>query len=333
MPPAPTRVGLFNELAQDADYLWNQCDGSAGRHGAIELARWDQSAPHAFIMNWPSPPGGVRRAGGWRRYLYKALRRSTTPLRMRHAFDRLGRDAASTTVLFYEPPSLIPDYWYDVARKHAARVYAPDPRATHPITLPSMWSIEWDVHTLRALPPPAKSVPLAAISSGMPSGKKLTAGHRARLDFYRALRAANVPIEIFGRGLPADTGSRGPIACKGNILRPARFALVIENYAEGDMYVSEKLWDALACWALPLYFGSRAADRLIPSDALIRIPSLDAEGVRVVQQALADPVQWDRRLEAMAEARRRALGDLRLVEWVARNLRQWSQPTADTPQI
>ena len=99
------------------------------------------------------------------------------------------------------------------------------------------------------------------------------------------------------------------------------------------MFLSEKLLDALACWALPLYFGSRAADRLIPSDALIRIPSLDAEGVRVVQQALADPVQWDRRLEAMAEARRRALGDLRLVEWVARNLRQWSQPTADTPQI
>jgi len=324
MPPASTRVGLFNELAQDADFLWNQCEQDAGCHGHIQLSRWDREAPHVFVMNWPAPAGGTRRAGGWKRYLYKALRRSTTRLRMPSAFERLGRTAAETTVMFYEPPSLVPDWWYDITRRHAARIYAPDPRATHPTVLPAMWSIERDVHSLRAMTPPIKTVPLAAISSGKPPGKELTAGHIARLDFYRALRSGGVPLELFGRGLPANTGTRGPLACKGNILRPARFALVIENYAEGDLYVSEKLWDALLCWALPLYYGSRAADGMIPHDSFIRIPSLDAAGVRVVKEALADPGLWDRRLDAIAEARRRALGELRLVEWIARSLPQWT---------
>ncbi len=323
MTSEPLRIGLFNELAQNADYLWNQCEENGGRHVGIELARWDRAAPHVFIMNWPSPPGGARRAGGWKRYLYKAARRSTTPLRMRHSFAALERPPSATTVMFYEPPPLISDDWYAVARRHAARIYAPDPRATNPVVLPAMWSIEWDVHTLRAMPPPEKAFPLAAISSGTPLGKVLSAGHVARLNFYRALRAANVPLELFGRGLPADTGSRGPVACKANVLRPARLALVIENYAEGNMYVSEKLWDALACWALPLYHGPAAPDRLLPSGSFVRIPTLDSAGIEIVRAAIADPSLWKRSLEAVAEARRRMLGDLRLVEWIARNAREW----------
>lgn len=323
MASDPVRVGLFNELSQDADYLWNQCERPCGEHGSLRLSRWDRSADHAFIMNWPAPPGGTRRAGGWRRYLYKALRRNSGPLRVPYAFRWLGRDPRSNTVMFYEPPPLIPDFWYDSARQHAARIYAPDPRATHPCVLPAMWTLEWDVHTLRALSPPEKTLPLVAISAGRPPGKSLISGHLQRLEFYRKLRRAGVPLELFGRGLPADTQPRGPVACKGNVLRPARFALVIENYAEGDSYVTEKLWDALLCWSLPIYWGSTAAERLIPADALIRLPDLGDAGVRAVQQAIADPALYDRRLEAMAEARRLALGKLRLVEWVARELPGW----------
>ncbi len=318
-------IGLFNELAQDADYLWNQCDQPCGRHGDVHLERWDRDAPLRFIMNWPAPPFGTRQAGGWKRYAYKVLRRNTSPLRVPFGYDWLGCDPARTNVLIYEPPALIPDWWMDLARRHCARVYAPDPRATHPIVLPAMWTLEWDVHTLRAMPPRAtpKAMPLVAISSGRPPGKSLIAGHIARLEFYRKLRAAGVPLDLFGRGLPGDATPRGPLACKSNVLRPARCALVIENYDRGDQYVTEKLWDALLCWALPIYYGPRAAERLIPSDAIVRLPDLGPGGVEVVRQTLADPSVWERALDAMAEARRRALGDLRLVEWLSRESGHW----------
>ena len=87
--------------------------------------------------------------------------------------------------------------------------------------------------------------------------------------------------------------------------------------------MTEKLWDPLVCWSLPIYFGSRAADKLIPPEAFIRLPDLGERGVRTVQEALADPGIWNRRLEAMAEARRRAMGELRLVEWLARESPAW----------
>ena len=323
MATSPTQIGVFDELGRFADYLWNQCEGTRGRHEGIQLARWDRSAAHRFVMTWPSPPGGTRRAGGWKRPLYKLLRRPTERLRIAHSYEQLGHDPARTTVMFYEPPAYLPDEWFDVAKQNAVRVYAPDPRATHPIVLPSMWTLEWDVQSLRAFSPPEKTLPLVSIAAGAPKGKRLIPGHLARLEFYRMLRKAGVALELYGRGLPADLHGGGPIACKGHVMRPARFTLAIENYGEGDQYVTEKLWDPLVCWSLPIYFGSKAADKLIPPEAFIRLPDLGERGVRTVQEALADPGIWNRRLEAMAEARRRAMGELRLVEWLARESRGW----------
>jgi hypothetical protein len=85
--------------------------------------------------------------------------------------------------------------------------------------------------------------------------------------------------------------------------------------------VTEKLWDALLCWCLPIYYGSGAAEKMIPEDAIVRLPDLGEGGLDVVRKALADPGLWERRLPAIAEARRRALGDLRLVSWIERELR------------
>ncbi len=102
------------------------------------------------------------------------------------------------------------------------------------------------------------------------------------------------------------------------VLRPARFVLALENYARGDCYVTEKMWDPLLSWSLPLYFGSRAADRVIPTEAFVRLPDLADAGVACVRGALAHPEWWDDRLDAMAEARRRILGELRMVEWIRR---------------
>ncbi len=313
-------LGVFHELHLWTDFLWNQCDGPMGQAGGVRVRGLDRAADHALIMNWPVPPGGSRRAGGWKRYVYKAMRKSTTPLRVEHGYQWLKRDRERTWALIYEPPPLIEDWFLDFTQRHCSRVYAPDPRATHPITLPSMWTFEDDIHALRSLPPPPKPVALAAVSSGKPSGKNLIPGHVARLAFFQMVRDAGLPFEVFGRGLPSRLGAGGAVSSKANVLRPARFALVIENYVEGDQYITEKLWDALACWCLPIYYGSGAADKLIPAEAIVRLPDLGAKGLDVLTSCLANPRLWEDRLPAIGEARRRAMGELRIVEWIKREL-------------
>jgi len=322
MPPT---VGVFHELWTDADFLWNQCEAPRGTarttHGDIQLLSQARAADLALVLNFPVWRGYKRQQLGWRRHLLKWNRDKLHAHRVQLGFEWLCRDPSSTWTLIYEPPEYVSDDWYAIAKKYSARVYGPDPRATHPIVLPAMWTFEDDLHALRHMPPPEKSVPLVGINAGTPAGKKLIPGHIKRLEFFAALRRAGVDAALYGRGLSPDVGGQGPISSKANALRHAHHALVIENFAGGSQYVTEKLWDALLCWCVPLYYGSTAIDGLIPPESFIRIPSLDDRGVAVVREALADQDGWKRRVDAIAEARRRALGELRMVEWLTRELK------------
>jgi hypothetical protein len=93
-------------------------------------------------------------------------------------------------------------------------------------------------------------------------------------------------MSIYGRGVPDDLKPIGPVADKAEVLRRAHLTLAIENWWTDELYVSEKLWDPLLCWSLPLYFGSRAADAMIPTDSFVRLPDLGDAGVETVRSAL-----------------------------------------------
>lgn len=309
----PTTVGLFFERMAYADLLWSQCDEPYGRHRDIQLVPCSPQADRALVIGVPYQAGADPRLG-WQDRLASKVRRDRRARKLAVAWMGLDLDRDRTTALFYEPQPLIHDADYEAAGRHAARVYGTDERAPHPIPLPSTWLLAEDVHVLRTVEPPRKPVPLAVVTSGA----RVVPGHQARLDFLRRLRAAGVEFELFGRGLPGDLAGRGPVLSKSAALRPARFVLSLENHARGDCYVTEKMWDPLLCWSLPLYYGSRAADRVIPSESFVRLPDLGAGGVDVVLEALAHPAWWHERLDAIAEARRRILGELRMVEWIRR---------------
>ena len=179
------------------------------------------------------------------------------------------------------------------------------------------WNVSGHVTTLRTDPPKKEHATLVAVTSG----KLHLPGHKERMVFFQALLASGVDLRLFGHNLPMALNPGGKLMDKGSILRPARFALAIENHALGDLYVTEKIWDPLLCWCLPLYYGSGAAEKMIPPEAFVRLPDLGPRGIETVKQTLADPNLWERRLDAIAEARRRILGPLRLVEWMAKQLR------------
>jgi hypothetical protein len=315
-------LGVFIERHDTVDLLWGQCEGAYGSDGDLEVRAGDASAERVLTIGSPIPADRSGRLRGFAR-LVARLSGQAHRRTLEGAWARLAGARDRTSVLFYEPPTVTADVDYALARRHAARVYGPDARATHPIVLPATWRIEEPLATLRDAKPPPKPVSLAVVTSG----KDWLPGHRARLDFLGRLRAAGVPFELYGRNLPARLGSRGPVASKAQALRPARFALAVENFAGDDLYVTEKLWDPLLCWCLPLYYGSRAADRLVPSRAFVRIPDLKEAGVEAVRAALARPDAWESRLDAIAEARRRVLGDLRMVAWARRELFGDGAPT------
>lgn len=318
----PRTIGLVQWRHDDADLWLSQCDGALGRQGDVVIRPGDRDADHLLLIGPPIAGDGAPEMPYFARKRAKARNRYDAE-RLAHALDHLDRDRADLTMLVYEPNVAFSDAWFDVARERCARVFAPDDRATDPIVLPATWSFDDALASLRTETHDLtgdRPLRLACIGSG----KRLFPGHDTRLRFLSDLRAAadrdGFEIDFFGRGLPADLRSHGQVRSKATILRAADLTLAIENDDSDDRYLTEKLWDPLICWSLPLYHGSRAADGLIPTDAFVRIPSLNAEGIAAIRDAVNTPGLREQRLAAIGEARTRALGDLRLIAWIVRTL-------------
>jgi hypothetical protein len=88
--------------------------------------------------------------------------------------------------------------------------------------------------------------------------------------------------------------------------------------------VSEKLWDALLCWCLPIYYGGPAADKLLPPGSFLRLPSLDEKGLAYIQEMTATLDAWYQAREAIAEARQIILHKLNLMQWLSDFVKKFS---------
>jgi len=301
-----------------ADTFWNQCEGALGRHGDMEVRLNRRDVDHLLVFENPGAPDYSDRYPQWKNWLLQVMGHKAAAIRAMAGWEWLNLPREKVTLLFYEPPTFIKDDQIALAHRYAANVYGPDLRCQHPIQLPVTWNVSGHVKTLRAESHKKEHAMLVAVTSG----KLHLPGHKERMVFFQALLASGVDLRLFGHNLPMALNPGGQLMDKGSILRPARFALAIENHALGDLYVTEKIWDPLLCWCLPLYYGSCAAEKMIPPEAFVRLPDLGPRGIEIVKQTLADPNIWERRLDAIAEARRRILGPLRLVEWMAKKIRR-----------
>lgn len=320
-PASPRTVGVLLERADPAGLLASQCERydhatDRGTHEGMTFAPGDVGADRLLIFGTPVPPGGLGgRTLGER---WRTIRAGRERARLERAWDRLAIPRDRIDVLFYEPPGMVTDAAYAVARERAARVFGPDDRATHRVTLPVWWSLPESRDQLLRLDPHPAPRGLVCVTSG----KRMIPGHSRRLDFIAAVRSAGVELDLFGRGIDASLGSKGPVESKTTVMHGARLALAIENDRACPGYVTEKLWDALLAWCLPIYHGSGAWEGLIPPEAVLRLPSLDAAGIDVVRDALRDPGIYERALPAIARARELILGELRAVAWYRREMAQ-----------
>ncbi|MGF1496824.1 MAG: glycosyltransferase family 10 domain-containing protein [Elainellaceae cyanobacterium] len=293
-----------------ADWLWLQSPQPFGGWNGIQmLAR--SPRPDWLLLyqySFPKPPAPGKLAF-FRRPAPAAHPDLTTLLR--------GVPQERVIYLMREPPleEVVDKHQriYQKAEKYCGYVSGPEDFAPVPAYMPAIWYVGVSFRELDTLPPPLKTRTCSWITSGIDR----TENHRRRLAFLHQLQDTGLGIDFYGRDLPETVAAVGPVGNKWYAMAPYYYNLAIENYADNGWYVSEKLWDALLAWCLPIYYGGPAADKLLPPESFLRLPSLDEKGIAYVQEIIASPDLWQARRGAIAEARQIILHKLNLLNWLS----------------
>jgi Glycosyltransferase family 10 (fucosyltransferase) C-term len=303
------------------DWLWQQAKQPFGKWDNIQIQANAKNPDFLLMYNFHNFPQQPEKH--WN--LLKNQRRQARYQQQRLDFkDRLRNVSPDRTIfLSREPP--LPEViqqnitHYNQAKPYANYIFGPDDDAPQPDYMPAIWYLSNSFDDLNQLPPPVKQKSCSWITSGIDR----TANHRDRLAFLKLIHESETDCDFYGRGLP-DWARAGSINNKWYGMAPYYYNLAIENYADNNWYVSEKLWDSLLSWCLPIYYGGAAADKLLPPGSFLRLPSMDEKGLKYIQEVTATPDAWYEAQDAIAEARQIILHQLNLVSWMSEYIKNIS---------
>lgn len=171
--------------------------------------------------------------------------------------------------------------------------------------------------TLVTATPPSKTKALSTVCSAKAMKHTL---HGLRLDFTRRLKSDLPVLDVFGYGM-------GELRDKADALDPYKYHLAIENHSS-EHHWTEKLADAFLGHCLPLYFGCTNLDDYFPRDSYIRIDIRDYAQARAEIERIVASDEYERRLPAIIEARRRVLHDYATFPQLARLIEERHDPAA-----
>ncbi|MDX2100724.1 MAG: glycosyltransferase family 10 [Leptolyngbyaceae cyanobacterium bins.59] len=306
---AKTIVGMLTSYSgiTQRDWLWQQTPHAFGVWGNIQMQAFHPEPEYLLLYQYDFPKPTVQKSWFGKKQI--------EPPNVQH----LMRGVPKERIIFLlrEPPleEVIDQNRanYAEALKYCGYISGPDHDAPTPAYMPAIWYHSNPFRELNDLGIPEKSRTCSWITSGI----SRTANHRRRLAFLRSLQESNIDIDFYGRGLPDWVKSGGELQNKWYAMAPYTYNLAIENYAENDLYVSEKLWDSLLAWCLPIYYGGSAADKLLPPGSFLRLPSLDEKGIAYIRDVTSTPDAWHEAKEAIAEARQIILHKLNLLNWLS----------------
>lgn len=161
--------------------------------------------------------------------------------------------------------------------------------------------------TLAAARPPEKTKLLSTVCSTKAMKHTL---HSLRLEFTRRLKGELPELDVFGYGM-------GKLDDKADALDAYKYHLAIENHS-CDHHWTEKLADAYLGFCLPLYFGCTNLDAYFPRESYIWIDIRDPLRARAEIERILRSDEYERRLPAILEARRRVLHDYATFPQLAR---------------
>lgn len=237
-----------------------------------------------------------------------------------------GEDLAcpsANTLLVTAEPSSIKVYGSAYLKQFGAVLTSHEPWAmSHPNIIRRMPCLFWfygrpttapgktlTYDALHAMPSQAKDLLIAAACSNKRMGHTL---HKARYDFVQAIKRAIPELGIFGHGMQEMND-------KAESLDRYKYHLALENHW-APHHMTEKLTDAYLGGALPFYFGAPNAADYFPAQSFIPIDiRKPGESIEIIQNAIAQN-EFEKRQEALAEAKRRVLDEQNLFVVLAREI-------------
>jgi hypothetical protein len=144
--------------------------------------------------------------------------------------------------------------------------------------------------------------------------------HHRRFAFMQRVVQAMPELDVYGQGaIPLDD--------KACALDSYRYHIAIENYI-GPHHWTEKLADAFLGLTLPFYAGCPNAAEYFPAESFIPIDMNDPQAaVRRMREAISGN-EYEKRLPAVIEARRRILFEHNLFAVLSREIEKRHQAAA-----
>lgn len=234
--------------------------------------------------------------------------------------------AASNSMLVTTEPSPIKTYGNNFTRQFGVVLTSQEEWALpHPQRIYSQPALHWfyGVGTQRIIsfdemeshPPAIKTRDLSMVFS--PKSMRHTL-HWRRHEFMQNLMLSLPDMDVFGRGAR-------PLDDKAEALDSYRYHVAIENHI-GVHHWTEKLADAFLGMTLPFYAGCLNAADYFPAESFIPIDMKDPIGAaRIIRQAILDN-EYEKRLPAIIEARRRVLFEHNIFAVVSREIEKRHLP-------
>ncbi len=211
------------------------------------------------------------------------------------------------TILVTTEPSSITRYGKGFASKFQYVLTSQEPWALpHPNRIYSHTGNIWfngRTYTELSNHAPTKTETISTVCS---SKRQAHTMHALRYDFTQWLKKQIPELEIYGHGVR-------PIARKHEALTPYRFHLAIENHIAPHHW-TEKLSDPFLDYCVPIYCGCPNAADYFPADSFIEIDIHDFEAsLKTIKAAIEDPKTYERKLEAVREARNLVMHEYNLL--------------------
>ncbi len=141
--------------------------------------------------------------------------------------------------------------------------------------------------------------------------------HAVRYDSTRYMAERLPELDWYGRGVRE-------LKNKFDALSPYRYHLAAENYV-GDYHWTDKISDPILGLCLTFYAGDPKLAEVFPEESFIPVPLGDPEAtLAIVREAIRNN-EYEKRLPALREARRRLVQEYNLFAQVARLIHEVSE--------
>jgi len=215
------------------------------------------------------------------------------------------------TILVTTEPSSITRYGRAFAKQFHYLLTNQDEKVLpHPNAIRSQTGMLWyygkDYDSIVSVTHPTKTKKLSTVCSNKRQGHTI---HRRRYDFTKIMEERIPELERFGRGFTW-------LESKADGLDDYEFHVAIENHYAPNVW-TEKLADAFLGYTVPIYYGCPNVYDYFPKESVIEIDIFDTEGsIAKIKEIIATEGEYERRLDAVKEARRRVIEEYNLLAMI-----------------